>query len=536
MANTSSPGQLPHYLVKARIPELITQISKLEGSPAELSAIKETINELIDFAESRAPNLHAELYQDVRNINVTNLPDGSACNVGGRLSVNDGGQGTFYFDSTINTADDDGVILAPFNSVNGRWVRSNYSIALHPEWFGAVLDGVTDDYIPVHKTILSAIALDVYRIIFPTKTCLIASQLTIPDGLRISGESRKKSIIKSGVSNAALFVLGSDTKFDNISIDGDSGSVAGGKIFDIPANSYRNHFCDAEFYNSDGYVVEYLDVTAGSQSYFVDCRVARYNGAVVGREAIKIPDVLYVQAVPRSFENISTDGTRFIDLGGCNNLFVNKGYYGGFKFSDNSRCVRIGEARLADLNGLTIKGANHSITGSDIYGTVTLEVGCNQVSLSGNSFNQATPIVDNSGLGALNTVDGPVVTFVPVITSSGAAVDLGAGSNVRGQYCRSGGNVHVDIEVTFGNAPVVPGGFLEFSIPASIVPKSATIQAPAGSGYTQQGVNTKILTALAFPATAYLKAITEGGGQLTNINPFVWANANVIRLSHTYTL
>ena len=44
-------GQLPHYLTKKITPETYSKIQKLEGEPAELSAIKETINVLIDVIE-----------------------------------------------------------------------------------------------------------------------------------------------------------------------------------------------------------------------------------------------------------------------------------------------------------------------------------------------------------------------------------------------------------------------------------------------------------------------------------------------------
>ena len=55
VGQNASPGQPPHYLVRNNTPEPLTGICKLEGSPAvpaELASIRDTVNELIDEAES----------------------------------------------------------------------------------------------------------------------------------------------------------------------------------------------------------------------------------------------------------------------------------------------------------------------------------------------------------------------------------------------------------------------------------------------------------------------------------------------------
>ena len=68
------------------------------------------------------------------------------CWARGHTTVNDGGSGPFDWDASCVDLDDDGITILPSgHSGAGRWVR-NFENVVSVMWYGAVGDGVTDDY------------------------------------------------------------------------------------------------------------------------------------------------------------------------------------------------------------------------------------------------------------------------------------------------------------------------------------------------------------------------------------------------------
>jgi len=66
-------------------------------------------------------------------------------NVLGNLTVGDGGEGEFYWDSTSVETDNGATIFSPtVGSGAGRWKR-NFNGCVYPRWWGAVANGTTDD-------------------------------------------------------------------------------------------------------------------------------------------------------------------------------------------------------------------------------------------------------------------------------------------------------------------------------------------------------------------------------------------------------
>lgn len=407
--------------------------------------------------------------------------------------------------------------------------------------FGARGDGVRDDA-PAIRDALAAAAETRGVVFFPEGSYLCKSQIVMPEGVSLLGASRHGSEIKQGFAGT-LIVLNNDNRIESLTFDGQGATYATSRLFTIDSDLSRQRFNDCTLTNSGDYCLEFLETTSGSYFSMSHCRVGRRNGTAQGRYAIKIADEEQVEAFPRSFVDIQTDGNKFIDLGGAADVFITQGYYGGILFSQHSRGVLVSSCRLADPAGQNLDGANNNITGCDIAGpeggpcltVAATAVGCKVASI----FNSANPVLDLSTASGvnLNQIDVPLSTWTPTVTSSGAAVDLGAGGSVTGTYSRSGGSVTVNIDLTWGGAPTVPVGFLEFSLPATIRPRTAEIATRIGSGYAQQGGTTKLLHAVAFaPPATYLRAIAEGGGFATNINPFSWDVGDVIRLSITYTL
>jgi len=81
---------------------------------------------------------------ELRTINVDNDTDYKI--VLGHTTAGDGGGGTFYWSASSADADDNGITILPTGHTgNGRWKRV-YSGSVTPEYFGAVGDGVTNDY------------------------------------------------------------------------------------------------------------------------------------------------------------------------------------------------------------------------------------------------------------------------------------------------------------------------------------------------------------------------------------------------------
>jgi hypothetical protein len=102
--------------------------------------------------------------------------------VAGYYADGDGGGGRFFWDATAANADDNGFFIKP-NAVSsfslGRWRRhikdsQRYNI----RWWGAVIDGVTDDSTAVNAAIAACTTGQVYT---PGGDCACASSINLAD-------------------------------------------------------------------------------------------------------------------------------------------------------------------------------------------------------------------------------------------------------------------------------------------------------------------------------------------------------------------
>jgi hypothetical protein len=101
-------------------------------------------------AELNAIVINAPLLADLEALTGT---DGQQVTTSGRTAVGDGGGGSWVWDSsnlsTEVTADtESGIYVAPTSDAtgaSGAWVRQ-YVSDIDPAWFGAIADGITEDY------------------------------------------------------------------------------------------------------------------------------------------------------------------------------------------------------------------------------------------------------------------------------------------------------------------------------------------------------------------------------------------------------
>lgn len=135
----------------------------------------------------------------------------------GRGAVGDGGEGLFRFDAISTASTDAGTILATDEGGAGRWVRI-FIGAVNVKWFGAKLDGVTNDVVAYQA------ALDTGKNVFqPIGTALITGNLT--DGAanqKIFGEGQEDSIVTHNVATGNLFTISnSGISFEDLRLNGD---------------------------------------------------------------------------------------------------------------------------------------------------------------------------------------------------------------------------------------------------------------------------------------------------------------------------
>jgi hypothetical protein len=392
-------------------------------------------------------------------------------------------------------------------------------------------------------------------------TYTVGAAVTVPNGATIKGQGRGKTILSAGANNILFPAIGDDVTISDLAYVGNGATYAASGFATFTGTSGARFIGEnLSLTDSGGYEIEYAATTAGSQAAWKNCIIARYNGVGTGRYSVKIPDTLQTSAYPRKFIDIETNGTDFIDLGGCNNLFLTGGYFGRVLFSDNSRGVFSYGCRYGGetVNRRIIKGANHTFSACDFSQNLTdgicveLGTGAAAVSIAGCTYNSIYPVLDSSGQGSINLVDHRAMVFVPTITTaSGPAFVLGNG-DARATFVRSGGNVTLQMELTLGSTTTIGTGVLRFSLVGSVysgiaftslgnalVPVSGIAQTQNGTGLVEDVSvpDRRVIIPRVVQGQNYLECFVEGGSQqLTGTTPFTLAAGDLIRFSITYQL
>lgn len=178
---------------------------------------------------------------DLKAVSVAGIPDGSVFVTKGYYTENDGGHGTYVYDSTSVAVDNGGTVIAPTVGA-GRYLLLPAG-DINVRQFGAKGDGATDDSASIQAALDAAKdpygTANVYavrsgEVYFPKGRYRIASTLTVYPGMRIVGESKESTHIVPEASTDAFYGVTPDGSsstmirsygFSNISIIQKSGVV-----------------------------------------------------------------------------------------------------------------------------------------------------------------------------------------------------------------------------------------------------------------------------------------------------------------------
>jgi len=133
---------------------------------------------------------------DMTAITITTSIDGKTIKVLGYYEINDGGGGYFRWDAGSNVDANNGTVFSSNNSVTGRWIRI-VGKSINISCFGAIGDGVSDDTLPIQKSVESGIKEIVFN---SDNTYLITSTINLVDGISLKSSSSNKAIIKSNTA------------------------------------------------------------------------------------------------------------------------------------------------------------------------------------------------------------------------------------------------------------------------------------------------------------------------------------------------
>lgn len=99
----------------------------------------------------------------------------------------------FQFHTSDTTSDNGGTVIP--DAAGHRWYRATNGQPYSVKWFGARGDGVTDDILPIRKTILAVQDLRLNGTVwFPAGAYLITDTIAIHDEIKLCGEGNKTKI------------------------------------------------------------------------------------------------------------------------------------------------------------------------------------------------------------------------------------------------------------------------------------------------------------------------------------------------------
>ncbi len=210
------------------------------ATAGQVLKLTDAVEGTVEFATQDSA-LNAANIAAIKALNVAELSDGQLIVTAGYYTENDGGQGTYVYDSTSVAVDNGGTVIAPTAGA-GRYLLLTAG-DINVRQFGAKGDGATDDSARIQAALDTAKdpygAANVYavrsgEVYFPKGRYRIASTLTVHPGMRIVGESQESTHIVPEASTDAFYCVTPDGSsstmirsygFSNISIIQKSGVV-----------------------------------------------------------------------------------------------------------------------------------------------------------------------------------------------------------------------------------------------------------------------------------------------------------------------
>lgn len=153
------------------------------------------------------------------------LPNGYQIPVSGYYAPNDGGGGTYVWNSTSTAADNGGTIIQATGITTGRWLLQ-YSDVINVRWFGAKGDHATDDTAAIQAAI-NAVGTNLaggYIVYLPPGVYLTTSTLTVgARRITIRGAgpqgSNATAILKLGANASSDYINAATNIVDTFSLE-----------------------------------------------------------------------------------------------------------------------------------------------------------------------------------------------------------------------------------------------------------------------------------------------------------------------------
>lgn len=358
----------------------------------------------------------------------------------------------------------------------------------------------------------------------------IGAQLTMSAQQLARGSGKRSTIFKKFFNGDMFASFPNEAGLLDLYLDG-NGATYTGRLLPINGTDARQYAHRCVIKDAESYCIEFA-VAAGSQCTFNDCEISRYDGLTAGKFSVKISDTQQLSAVPRKFTNIETNGTLFIDFGGCNNTYADGCFAGGYKYTADTRAANITGGRIANQLTLALDGHNNSLVAVDVTPLISIQSGADNNHLGNNSYNNGVP-VDSSGNNR-NTITHIETPYTPVFTAGGAAFVLGNGT-LTGSQSRTGSKITFTANLTIGGTTTVGTGAYSISLPVAsnntLVQEIGVVHIDRGgthySGFMQIAGGANVTTA---------QPIRDTSGSITFNSPGVLAAGDTIRMSGTYQL
>lgn len=130
--------------------------------------------------------------------------------VGGHSAVGDGGGGTFFWDASTATGDNDGTIIVPTGGT-GRWLRL-YAGPINVKWFGATGAGSVDDAAKINAAIAFAGNTGGGTVLVPKGRYRLDTPLNMFFiGVRLVGEGSGNTYLEMNSTNSTTIVFNANS-------------------------------------------------------------------------------------------------------------------------------------------------------------------------------------------------------------------------------------------------------------------------------------------------------------------------------------